>query len=149
MKDKELLSKAISIAIRAHSGFYDKGGNPYILHPLYVMSKCKTNDEKIVGILHDVVEDTDVSIDDLRGFGFSDDIIAAIDAITRRDNEMYSLYISRVMSNDLATIVKIYDLEHNMDTSRLGREITDSDRSLLKRYKTTKSKLESNIRLIK
>lgn len=124
-----------------HDGQYDKGGEPYILHPLRIMLKCKTEDERVVAVLHDVVEDTEVSLDSLRKCKFfSDSIIEAIDCLTRRKNEAYDDFIDRVKTNQLATKIKILDLQDNMDVSRL-KEVTDADQSRLNKYAVAMYKL--------
>ena len=113
------LARAIAIASAAHEGQTDKSGEPYILHPLTVMINVKTNDEKIVAVLHDVVEDTDLNIYDLEAEGFSKTILYAIDAISKRDGETTDCYYDRIMENSLAMKVKIKDIEHNLKLTRL------------------------------
>ena len=85
-----------------HHEQYDKIGAPYILHPVFVADQMDTEDETIVALLHDVVEDTPITLDDLRDKGYSDEIIVAIDALTRRTDETYSAYIERLSNNKLA-----------------------------------------------
>ena len=109
---------ALSIANYAHEGQLDKGGLPYILHPLHVASFF-TGELKIMALLHDVVEDSDIAIDDLENYGFSERILAAIEAITRQQGEPYEVYINRMAKNPDAVAVKLRDLEHNMDLTRL------------------------------
>lgn len=123
------IEMAIKIATKAHKGQKDKSGKIYILHPLAVAKSFDSNDEKIVAILHDVVEDTDYTLKYLSDF-FSDKIINAIDAITRREGEKYFNYIKRVKLNSLATKVKIADIEHNKSPDR---KFKDSE-GLMKRY---------------
>lgn len=127
------LQKAIEVAIEAHSQQKDKVGKPYLLHVFSVMAKGKTDDEKIVGLLHDVVEDTDKTIDDLYAFGFSKTVLDAVECLTKRQNENYSEFIERVKQNPLATKVKINDLEDNMDIKRLPK-IAEKDVERLNRY---------------
>lgn len=128
-----LLEKAIILASENHKGQKDKGGNPYILLPLAVMNRVHAIDEKIVAALHDVVEDTDITFDDLRHVGFFENIISAIDSLTRRNNETYMEFIIRCNDNSLAKTVKIADIEENMDLSRIPNP-TEQDYSRLKRY---------------
>lgn len=109
-----MLEKAIDIAVEAHRGQMDKVGVPYILHPLRVMLMGKNQDEMIVGVLHDVVEDTPVSIDMLRDEGFNKNVLEALIYISRGKNETYAQFIERIKGNDLAVQVKIYDLMDNM-----------------------------------
>lgn len=128
---------ARAIAERVHAGQTDKAGKPYIQHVTAVASKLSTTEEKTVGLLHDVVEDTDTTLDDLRQRGFSEDVVAAVDAITRRDTpegkEPEEHYIARVLANPLATRVKIADLAHNSDLSRLPHP-TERDRERARKY---------------
>src|SRR5215469_14471918 len=112
------LERAIAIAVEAHKGQKDKSGAPYILHPLRVMGRVNSNVEKIVAILHDVVEDTKWTFDDLRREGFSESIIQSIDCVTKREGEAYEDFVKRSASNPLAKRVKIADLEDNMDLRR-------------------------------
>ena len=115
------LEKAISIAALAHEGQTDKGGAPYILHPLNVMRRLAHQDERIVAVLHDVIEDTRVSIADLRKDGFSETILAAIESLTRHEGEPYQIFIERAARNPLARRVKLADLAENSDLSRIDR----------------------------
>lgn len=122
------------IATEAHIGQVDKGGNPYICHPATVASLVETQDEKIVAWLHDIVEDTTVTLEDLRKFGFTDEIIDAVNAITRRQGESRKDYLNRVKQNPIAIQVKIADLKHNSDISRIPNP-TSKDYERVKRYK--------------
>ena len=128
-----LLERAIGIAVLAHRGVKDRYGAPYILHPLRVMSRVQTTNEKIVAILHDVVEDSDWTFADLRNEGFSKSLIEALDRVTRRQSESYSQFVGRSAGNPLAKKVKIADLEDNMDVRRLPR-ISAKDWKRLNRY---------------
>jgi (p)ppGpp synthase/HD superfamily hydrolase len=114
-----MLEKAILIAANAHKGQVDKGGNPYILHPLRLMFSRKNETEMICSVLHDVIEDTDVTLDYLRSQGFSEEVLSALNALTRRHNETYDEFISRIINNKIACEVKIADLSDNMDLSRI------------------------------
>lgn len=118
--------KAFEIAIDAHDGQKDKGGHPYVLHPIRVAGKVKGQDEQVVALLHDVVEDTDWTLDGLREAGFSEEIVAAVDAISRREGESRRAYLARCKTDPIARVVKMADLEHNMDLSRLA-DVTDRD----------------------
>ncbi|PRR79959.1 Guanosine-3',5'-bis(diphosphate) 3'-pyrophosphohydrolase [Clostridium luticellarii] len=129
-----MLDKAILIAAKAHEGQVDKGGQPYILHPLRVMFSRKTEIEKICAVLHDVIEDTDISLDYLRDQEFSEEILSALDALTRRDGETYDEYISRVVKNKTASHVKLCDLCDNMDLSRI-KNPSDADYERVKKYR--------------
>ena len=129
-----LVGKAIDISYNAHKGQYDKAGKPYACHPIYVASKMKTNKEIIVALLHDVIEDTKLTLEYLIEEGFPHEIIEAIDAITRKSEEDYFEYIDRVKKNPLATKIKIEDLKHNMDLKRID-EPTEKDYERVERYK--------------
>lgn len=117
---------ALKIAYEAHKGQVDKGGLEYINHPLTVASLVKTNEEKIVAILHDIIEDTKTTIEELKLYNFSDDIINAIDCLTKKQNQSYEEYKEKIKTNKLAIKVKIADLIHNMDMSRLNN-VTKED----------------------
>ena len=128
------LQRAIEIATEAHKGQYDKAGNDYIGHPLRVMEMGKTENEKIVGVLHDVVEDTDWTFEALAAEGFSEEVIAALRCVTKlSENENYDDFIERVKKNPLAVAVKINDLSDNMDIRRRPY-LSDKDVKRLKKY---------------
>jgi (p)ppGpp synthase/HD superfamily hydrolase len=127
------LEAAIQIAVQAHAGQKDKNGQPYILHPLRVMARVQTDDEKIVAILHDVVEDTSWTPDQLRKRGFPEHILQALDCVTKRAGEAYEDFVTRSASNPIAIRVKLADLEDNMDLRRLP-EITPKDHERLSKY---------------
>ncbi len=114
------IEKAIQIAARAHEGQVDKQGLPYILHPLRVMDGVEGLDAKIVAVLHDVVEDTEVTIDDLEREGFSAEILAAVRCVTHADGETYADYVVRCGANPIGRRVKLSDLA---DNTRLSRTI--------------------------
>ena len=132
MKLQEL---AVSIATKAHSGQVDKAGSPYIKHPLLVASAFSDEPHIVVALLHDVVEDTDITLAQLTSYGFPSDIIQAIDAITRRQGESYTEYLTRVRANSIAREVKLADLRHNMDLSRISHP-TQKDYTRLEKYKS-------------
>ena len=128
------LQRAIEIATEAHKGQFDKAGNDYIGHPLRVMEMGKTDEEKIVGVLHDVVEDTSWTFEGLEAEGFSKEIIEALRCVTKTsENENYDAFIERIKKNPLATAVKINDLTDNMDIRRLPY-LSDKDVKRLKKY---------------
>jgi len=114
-----MLDLAYKIACKVHENQLDKGGNPYILHPIAVSEMVDTEDEKIVALLHDTVEDTSITFEELKDYGFSNEIIIAIKAITKIKGESYEDYIDRVKDNPIALKVKIADLKHNMDLRRI------------------------------
>lgn len=128
------LERAIQIATEAHKGQLDKAGREYIGHPIRVMEMGKTEDEKIVGVLHDVIEDTDWTFERLEAEGFSPEVIAALRCVTKTsENENYDDFIDRVKKNPLAVAVKINDLTDNMDIRRLPY-LSDKDVKRLKKY---------------
>lgn len=130
----QLLSKAINIAMQAHAGQVDKAGMPYIGHVMRVMQAGKTIDEKIVGVLHDMVEDTTWTFDALLAEGFPVHIVDALRCVTKlSDDEPYESFINRVKTNPLAVAVKINDLTDNMDIRRL-QTLTDADVQRLRKY---------------
>ena len=135
------LERAIKIATEAHKGQYDKAGNDYIGHPLRVMDMGRTEEEKIVGVLHDVVEDTEWTFAQLAAEGFSQEVIDALQCVTKlSENENYDDFIERVKKNPLATAVKINDLSDNMDIRRLPY-LSDKDVKRLKKYLKAYKKL--------
>lgn len=129
----EALRLAELIATGAHYGQVDKGGNPYIEHPKTVASLVMLEDEKIVAWLHDVVEDTNITLADLMPF-FEPIIIAAVASITRGKDEPRDEYLKRVKADPIATRVKIADLRHNSDLSRIKRPLTQKDLDRYNRY---------------
>lgn len=124
---------AHEIAKRAHKGQVDKAGAPYILHPETVASFVTKDDEKIVAYLHDVIEDTPCQLRDLENAGFSSEIIKAVDLLTRKTGQSYKQYLKLVKTNELARVVKLADLKHNSDLSRLTH-VTENDIKRLKKY---------------
>jgi (p)ppGpp synthase/HD superfamily hydrolase len=101
-----ILDDAVALAARAHAGQFDKAGKPYIDHPLRVMARVTTPDERVAAILHDVVEDTAVTLGDLRGGGCPEEVVAAVDSLTKRLGEDKMAYYRRVASNPIALVVK-------------------------------------------
>ena len=130
----QLLAKAVEIALEAHKGATDKAGMPYARHVMRVMQVGRTHDEKIVGVLHDLVEDTDWTFDKLLEEGFPTHIVDALRCVTKiSDDEPYEQFIERVKTNPLAVAVKINDLTDNMDIRRLVT-ITEADVQRLRKY---------------
>ena len=129
------LERAIQIAVEAHAGATDRGGKAYILHPLNVMMRVKSEEEKIVAVLHDVVEDTIWTFDMLREEGFSDIIIQALESVTKfTEDEDYDLFVQRSLKNRIGRIVKIADLNENLDIKRVG-VLDKADIKRLNKYK--------------
>ncbi|NOU66028.1 GTP pyrophosphokinase [Paenibacillus sp. LMG 31461] len=135
------LTKAILIAAKAHDGQVDKGGSPYILHPIRLASRAKSTEESIVAVLHDVVEDSDFTLFDLKKEGFSLTILEALDCLTRRPNETYEGFIKRIKVNPLATVVKLLDLEDNCDLGRIEHP-TRQDYERIDKYKKAIAELK-------
>jgi (p)ppGpp synthase/HD superfamily hydrolase len=130
-----MLDKAILIAAQAHLGQKDKMDGAYVLHPLRMMLRFQSEAEMIVAVLHDVVEDNpDWTLDRLRQEGFSEEIVQAIDHLTRREDESYEEFTERAGRNALARRVKLADLEDNMDIRRYPAELRDKDKDKLARY---------------
>jgi (p)ppGpp synthase/HD superfamily hydrolase len=127
------LDTALSIAIQAHAGQQDKAGQPYILHPLRLMFQMETEEEMITAVLHDVVEDSPWTLDDLRQAGFSQAVVTAVAAVSRQPDESYEAFIERLLPNPLAAKVKRADLADNMDVRRL-RTMTAKDRERIEKY---------------
>ena len=128
-----LLARAIAIAAVAHERQLDKAGAPYMLHPIRMMMRANTDDERIVAILHDVVEDSEWTLDELAADGFPPHILAGIDGMTNRDGESYEAFIERAGRNPISARVKLLDLEDNMTITRLS-EVTDKSVDRLKKY---------------
>ena len=119
------VEKALKIATQAHKGQKDKAGKEYIYHPITVAANVETDEEKIVALLHDVIEDTKITLDDLKCYGVGENELTAIELLTKTDDEDY---------NRLARNVKIADLRHNSDLTRL-KVITDKDKKRVEKYK--------------
>lgn len=134
----QLYNKAIRLAIIAHYGQRDISGEPYILHPLIVSEKCFSDEGKIVALLHDVIEDSTISADDIKKEILRDDIVTAVVLLTKTENdkkgEGYKKYLERIKANKLAREVKIADLKHNMDLSRINRPLTEWDKKRQNKY---------------
>lgn len=127
------IDRAITLAAEAHFGQVDKAGQPYILHPLRLMLKFQYTEEMVVAVLHDVVEDSNISLDDLISHGFSEPIVEAIDCLSRREGESYEEFIKRISINILARKIKIEDLKDNMDLTRLD-SVSDKDLDRIVKY---------------
>ena len=130
----ELTKKAMIIAYNAHKDVYDKGGMPYILHPILIADKMVTEETTVTAILHDVVEDTNLIFDDLKKEGIPDNILEALKCLTKNKNEDYMDYIKRVKTNEIAVAVKKEDIIHNSDLTRL-KVVTQKDIDRLEKYK--------------
>lgn len=114
------LERAIEIAARVHAGQVDKGGAPYILHPLRVMLSVAPGAQQIVAVLHDVVEDSEVTFEDLEREGFSDEVISGLRAVTKIEGESYEDFVARAALDPVGKAVKLADLMENSDLSRIA-----------------------------
>lgn len=141
-----MLNKAIEIATKAHNGQVDKGGKPYIQHPLRVLQCCESEIEpvKICAVLHDVIEDTNVSFDDLMDEGFSDEVLDALKCLTRIQGESYNQFIDRILTNEIACKVKLCDLIDNMDLSRIPNH-TNKDKQRNVKYIVALNRIKAKL----
>jgi (p)ppGpp synthase/HD superfamily hydrolase len=139
------LERAIALAAQAHEGQVDKAGAPYILHPLRMMLSVDTPEARVAAVLHDVVEDTPVSLEELRAEGFSEAVIGAVEALTKRPEEEddYDAFIRRVAPNPLARQVKLADLRDNCDVSRIAQP-SQKDWRRIEKYKRAIQYLETH-----
>ena len=138
------LEDAIALAVEAHRGQREKAGQPYILHVLRVMFQLDTEYERMAGVLHDVVEDTPYTLEDLRRVGYPEPVVTAVDCLTRRPDETYEAFIERAVVNPIARRVKLADLEDNMDIRRL-REVTEHDHERMNRYIRARNRVQQAI----
>ena len=134
------LERAVAIAAEAHAGAVDKAGVPYILHPLRVMLGVDGEAARIAAVLHDVVEDTEWTIERLRAEGFAPEVLAAVDALTRREGEDYFDFCRRAGRDPIARVVKLADIEDNLDLSRIS-DPTPADHARVERYRTARELL--------
>ncbi|MEA5467579.1 GTP pyrophosphokinase [Spirulina sp. 06S082] len=139
------LATAIELAKKAHAGQVDKAGQPYVEHPLRVMNVLETREEKIVGVLHDAIEDSDLTLAKLQVLGFSSRCIEAIAAITKQAGEDYQAYCDRVMANEMALKVKIADMTDNMNLDRIAHP-TEKDYQRLQKYQTILPQLKAALK---
>lgn len=131
---QSIVDIALSIATQAHEGQLDKAGIEYIKHPIYVANQVKSEKEKAVALLHDVLEDSPVSAEELLIAGLPEEVVTAVKVLTKKPMQNYQAYLETVKKNSLARVVKLADLKHNSDLSRLT-SITEKDRERLKKYK--------------
>ncbi len=131
---------AIAIAAEAHRGAFDKAGAPYVLHPLRLMMRAQGDDARMVAVLHDVIEDTEWTLDRLADEGFPKAVLRAIEALTKRDGETYEQFIDRVINDPLAARVKLLDIEDNLDLTRLDA-LDDKAIERVQRYHKARARL--------
>lgn len=115
----EMTKKALKLSFEAHKEQVDKSGMPYVYHPFHLAEQMVTEETIIVALLHDVVEDTDYMLEDIRNMGFSDSVIDALALMTHEKSVPYMEYVAKIKTNSITTAVKIADLKHNSDLSRL------------------------------
>jgi len=136
------LERAIAIAAEAHAGQVDKAGAPYVLHPLRIMLRLSTSDERIVGVLHDVCEDCPGwNFDRLRAEGFLPHLIEALQSVTKRDGEDYEAFVRRAAVNPIGRRVKLADLHDNCDLSRISQP-TEHDHARIDKYRRAITMIE-------
>lgn len=142
-----MLGVAISLAAQGHEGQFDKSGKVYILHPIHVMNTVKSKDPEVlqIAVMHDVFEDTHIDASLLNSMGFSDRVIYGVEALTHIDNESYEDYIDRITTNRDAMLVKLADLRHNSDITRL-KGVTDKDLQRAKKYHNSYIKIKSALK---
>lgn len=138
----EMTKKAMKLCFDAHKDQVDKSGMPYVFHPLILAEKMTTEEEITVALLHDVVEDTNYTIEDLQDMGFSDTVIEALKKMTHDPAIPYMDYVKGISTNPIATKVKLADLRHNSDLSRLDQADSEAI-ARVKKYKSAIEFLES------
>ena len=116
----DIIEKSLEIALKAYSGQTDKAGKAYILHPLRIMAKMETEEEMSVALLHDVIEDSDYTAEDLLNNGIPSNVVNAVKSLTKIHGESYERFIERVLENKLASIIKKADIEDNINVLRLN-----------------------------
>lgn len=134
------IEKAITLAAMAHSGQIDKAGQPYILHPLKVMLRLEKDYERMAAVLHDVVEDTDVTLEKLALEGFPKEVVEAVEALTKLPGESRLQAAERAVQNPIARVVKLADNAENMDLSRIPNP-TENDIARLQEYEAVRKLL--------
>jgi (p)ppGpp synthase/HD superfamily hydrolase len=146
MKKGQLLGNVLVLATNAHAGQFDRGGNPYILHPMKVMHYLKSDDEELqcMALLHDVIEDTKTTWDDLIAVGCTERVINGVKALTKMPGESYDQYKERVFANPDAMKVKMADLRHNTDIRRL-KGVTEKDIIRMEKYNRFYLELQAKV----
>ena len=130
----EKTKRAIKLCFKAHADQFDKSGIPYAHHPLHLAEQMDDEESTIVALLHDVVEDTNYTLNDLKGMGFGDNVTKALRLLTHDPETPYMEYIQAISANPLAKKVKLADLEHNSDVSRLNHAPTEKDIQRIEKY---------------
>ncbi len=135
-----LIEKSLRIALEAHEGQKDKAGMPYVLHPIRLMQKMDDELEMSAALLHDVLEDSQLTAEHLREKGIPEEVVTTVICLTRKEHEAYEVFIERVSTNDMATRVKRADLEDNINILRL-KEVKDRDLQRLRKYHSAWNRL--------
>ena len=128
-----IIEKSLEIALKAYAGQTDKAGETYILHPLRLMARMETEEEKSVALLHDVIEDSDYTAEDLINNGIPTNVVDAVLSLTKQNGENYEKFIERVLKNKLASKIKIVDIEDNINILRLNT-INNKDLERIAKY---------------
>lgn len=137
-----LLERAIAIAEQQHAGQVDKAGRPYIEHPLRVMNTMSSDAERIVAVLHDVIEDTNLTLNQLAAEGFPGYVLDALDSVTRRAAETYDAFVARAAKDPIGRVVKYADLQDNANLARIGAP-TAADVARTEKYRRAMAQLDA------
>ena len=136
-----MTKKAIKVMFEAHKNQVDKNGMPYVFHPFHLAEQMTDEASTVVALLHDVIEDTDCTLEDLKNMGFSNEVCDALSFLTHDEDVPYGKYVEKIKQNKLATIVKLADLKHNSDLSRLDY-VGERDLQRAEKYKNAIAFLE-------
>ena len=137
----DMTKRALKLCFQAHKEQLDKSGMPYVFHPFHLAEQMPDEDCTVVALLHDVMEDTEYGVEDLRSLGFSDAVLTALMLMTHDDDTLYLDYVARLKINPIARTVKLADLKHNSDLTRLS-VVTDKDLQRVEKYKKAIQLLE-------
>lgn len=146
MHEQNLIEKSLEIALQAYRGQTDKAGKAYILHPLRIMAKMQSEHEMAVALLHDVIEDSDFTAEDLLDNGIPENVVHAVQALTKQPGETYDAFIDRVLLNNLAAKIKMADIEDNIDVLRLT-SVSDKDLQRVAKYHQAWHKIAQHFKL--
>ena len=133
--------RALKLCFKAHKDQLDKSGLPYVFHPFHLAEQMDDENSTIVALLHDVAEDSNYTLKDIRGMGFGKDVIDALTLLTHDESEDYMSYVKKIAGNPLARKVKLADLAHNSDVTRLNHEPGEKDLQRLRKYEKAKELL--------
>lgn len=140
----EMTKKALKLCFEAHKNQADKSGMPYVFHPFHLAEQMEDENTVTVALLHDIVEDTEYSLDDLKNMGFPQQVIEALGLLTHDKSVPYMDYVKKIKENSIAKVVKLADLKHNSDLSRL-ETIDEKALKRVKKYKNAMNLLEDNL----